>query len=132
LENSKAILKTLHGLKDLGVEISIDDFNTGYSSLNYIKQFPIDTIKIDRSFVAGLPHKKEDCAITKSIIDLAHSLKKQVVAEGVERNAQLKFLYENGCTKIQGYLFSKPIPAESMEQILFQKNEWEPIAKLKA
>ncbi|HEV8601380.1 MAG TPA: EAL domain-containing protein [Patescibacteria group bacterium] len=131
LENSESVVKTLNDLKDLGMQISIDDFNTGYSSLNYIKQFPIDTLKIDRSFVSGLPHKRDDCAIAKTIIDLGRSLKKNVVAEGVETMAQLRFLYENNCNRVQGYLFSEPIPAEPMEQILFQRKEWEPITKLK-
>jgi len=132
VEDSQSVIKILDSLKEFGVQISIDDFNTGYSSLNYIKQFPIDTLKIDRSFVTGLPNKREDCAIAKTIIDLARGLKKHVVAEGVETMGQLKFLYENHCNGVQGYLFSQPVPALSMQEILSQGKEWEPITKLKA
>jgi diguanylate cyclase (GGDEF)-like protein/PAS domain S-box-containing protein len=104
-------LNTLARLKRLGVGIAIDDFGTGYSSLNYLKQFPIDVLKIDRSFVDGLPDGEQDAQIASAIIAMAHSLKLAVIAEGVETQAQLDFLRDHGCDEIQGYLLGKPMPA---------------------
>jgi diguanylate cyclase (GGDEF)-like protein/PAS domain S-box-containing protein len=104
-------LHTLARLKRLGVGIAIDDFGTGYSSLNYLKQFPIDVLKIDRSFVDGLPDGEQDAQIASAIIAMAHSLKLAVIAEGVETQAQLDFLRDHGCDEIQGYLLGKPMPA---------------------
>ncbi len=104
-------LHTLARLKRLGVSIAIDDFGTGYSSLNYLKQFPIDVLKIDRSFVDGLPDGEQDAQIASAIIAMAHSLKLAVIAEGVETQAQLDFLRDQGCDEIQGYLLGKPMPA---------------------
>lgn len=108
----------LQRFRDLGTHVSIDDFGTGYSSLSYLKRFPIDALKIDRSFVNDLPHDTDDAAITQAIIAMAHSLKLQVVAEGVETVEQLEFLRELGCDQIQGYLFSKPVPAEAFAALL--------------
>ena len=104
-------LHTLTRLKRLGVGIAIDDFGTGYSSLNYLKQFPIDVLKIDRSFVDGLPEGEQDAQIASAIIAMAHSLKLAVIAEGVETQAQLDFLREHHCDEVQGYLLGKPMPA---------------------
>ncbi len=110
--------ETLRKLKDLGVHISIDDFGTGYSSLMYLKTFPIDTIKIDKSFVHDITTDQDDRAITQAIISMAHSLELDVVAEGVENSDQLEFLKSQGCDIIQGYLFSKPIPAEQIAPLI--------------
>jgi diguanylate cyclase (GGDEF)-like protein/PAS domain S-box-containing protein len=104
-------LHTLARLKRLGVGIAIDDFGTGYSSLNYLKQFPIDVLKIDRSFVDGLPDGEQDAQIASAIIAMAHSLKLMVIAEGVETQAQLDFLRDHNCDEVQGYLLGKPMPA---------------------
>jgi diguanylate cyclase (GGDEF)-like protein/PAS domain S-box-containing protein len=118
VDNSHSVYNTLVQLKKDGVKFAIDDFNTGYSSLNYIKRFPIDILKIDRSFVKGIPGKEKDTAIANSIINLSHSLGMIVVAEGVERPDQLKFLKERNCDKAQGYMFSPPVGAAEMLQIL--------------
>ncbi|MBB3214507.1 diguanylate cyclase (GGDEF)-like protein/PAS domain S-box-containing protein [Herbaspirillum sp. Sphag1AN] len=108
----------LRQFKELGVHISIDDFGTGYSSLSYLKRFPIDALKIDQSFVRDISVDADDAAITVSIISLAHSLKLQVIAEGVETQEQLSFLRHHGCDEIQGYLFSPPVSAEQFVQLL--------------
>lgn len=107
---------TLQIIKDLGVRIAIDDFGTGYSSLGYLRRFPIDTLKIDRSFVHDIPGSKEDTEIAATIIAMAHNLNLTVVAEGVESEAQAAFLREHGCEFYQGYHFSRPLPAAKFEQ----------------
>jgi len=105
-------MQTLHELKRLGLCIAVDDFGTGYSSLNYLKQFPIDVLKIDRSFVDGLPEGEQDAQIARAIIAMAHSLNMMVIAEGVESQAQLDFLREHGCDEVQGYLLGRPVQAQ--------------------
>lgn len=120
-------MQILSGLKRLGLAIAVDDFGTGYSSLNYLKQFPIDVLKIDRSFVDGLPGE-QDAQIARAIIAMAHSLNLMVIAEGVESQAQLDFLREHGCDEVQGYLFGRPMPAEQFgmlyaSDVLFMFNE---------
>ncbi len=110
--------QTLRRLKNMGTRISIDDFGTGYSSLMYLKTFPIDTIKIDKSFVNDVTTDPDDQAITQAIISMAHSLKLDVVAEGVETKEQLEILRSQSCDIIQGYLFSKPIPTENIAPFL--------------
>ncbi|HET8706935.1 MAG TPA: EAL domain-containing protein, partial [Pseudomonadales bacterium] len=107
LNQGIAILKDL---KALGVGLAIDDFGIGYSSLNYLKRFPIDTLKIDRSFVMDIPQDKSDMEIAAAVIAMAHKLELKVVAEGVETEEQLKFLQENHCDLCQGYFFGKPMP----------------------
>ncbi|USR40605.1 EAL domain-containing protein [Ectopseudomonas hydrolytica] len=102
-------MQTLGELKRLGLCIAVDDFGTGYSSLNYLKQFPIDVLKIDRSFVDGLPDGEQDAQIARAIIAMAHSLNMMVIAEGVESHAQLEFLREHGCDEVQGYLLGRPM-----------------------
>ncbi|MFJ3526031.1 EAL domain-containing protein [Pseudomonas sp. NPDC090203] len=105
----------LDSLKRLGLSIAVDDFGTGYSSLNYLKQFPIDVLKIDRTFVDGLPSGEQDAQIARAIIAMAHSLNLAVIAEGVETHEQLDFLREHGCDEVQGYLFGRPMPAQRFE-----------------
>ncbi|AZD04593.1 EAL and GGDEF domain-containing protein [Pseudomonas chlororaphis] len=108
-------MQILDGLKNLGLSIAVDDFGTGYSSLNYLKQFPIDVLKIDRTFVDGLPSGEQDAQIARAIIAMAHCLNLAVIAEGVETHEQLDFLREHGCDEVQGYLFGRPMPANSFE-----------------
>ncbi len=105
-------------LRALGVKLAIDDFGTGYSSLSYLKRFPVDYVKIDRSFISGLEHSSEDAAITRAIIAMVHSLERKVVAEGVETQAQMDFLKANRCDEIQGYLLSAPVPVEQFVELL--------------
>jgi diguanylate cyclase (GGDEF)-like protein/PAS domain S-box-containing protein len=104
----------LSRLKKLGLTLAMDDFGTGYSSLSYLKKFPIDVIKIDRTFVKDIPDNQDDMEITSAVIAMAHNLKLQVVAEGIETSAQLAFLRKQKCDIGQGYLFDKPIPAEEL------------------
>jgi EAL domain-containing protein (putative c-di-GMP-specific phosphodiesterase class I) len=93
----------------MNIQLAVDDFGTGYSSLGYLRRFPIDRLKIDRSFIDDVPASQHDATIAKAIISLAHNLNLSVIAEGVETRAQLGFLAENGCDEIQGYLLSKPL-----------------------
>ena len=118
MQDIKAAIATLNALKACGVRLSVDDFGTGYSSLAYLKRFPIDTLKIDRSFVRDVINNREDAAITAAIIALAQSLELQVVAEGVETQEQSEFLRKKGCHLMQGYLFSRPLPPEQLTALL--------------
>ncbi|HYD97312.1 MAG TPA: EAL domain-containing protein [Noviherbaspirillum sp.] len=108
----------LRDLKQLGVLLSLDDFGTGHSSLSYLKRLPIDALKIDQSFVRDITHTADDAAIVASIISLAHNLRRHVIAEGVETHEQLAYLQRHGCNEMQGYYFSKPVPAELFEKLL--------------
>lgn len=114
-------LARLQEIKKLGVSLSLDDFGTGYSSLSYLKRFPIDTLKIDQAFVRDVKTDLEDAALIKAIIAMAHGLGMDVIAEGVEVQEQLEFLSVHGCDSIQGYLFSRPLPADEMELMLKKK-----------
>lgn len=115
-------LETLNAFKEMGIKVSMDDFGTGYSSLSHLKKFPIDELKIDRSFVMNLPHAADDSAIANTIISMAHALNLKVIAEGVEKKDQLEFLRDNGCGEIQGYLFSPPVPADEFEALLLKRH----------
>jgi EAL domain-containing protein (putative c-di-GMP-specific phosphodiesterase class I) len=110
IEDPETSLKTLRQIKEMGLKISIDDFGTGYSSLSYLKSLPLDELKVDRSFVSGVPEDADDVAIVTATIAMAHSLGLIVVAEGVETEEQLAFLEDQGCDQYQGFLFSKAIP----------------------
>ena len=114
----EAANQTVQRLHELGVKLAIDDFGTGYSSLNYLKKFPIDTVKVDRSFIMDIPTSSDDMAITSAVIAMAHRLNMQVVAEGVETPEQLEFLLKHHCEYAQGYLFSKAVPLENITRLL--------------
>jgi diguanylate cyclase (GGDEF)-like protein/PAS domain S-box-containing protein len=111
-------INALKRLKDTGIEIAIDDFGTGYSSMTYLKQLPIDTLKIDQSFVRGLPDNRDDAAIAKTIIALAEGLELKTIAEGVETLAQKDFLMHEGCISLQGFFYAQALPAEEVEKML--------------
>jgi diguanylate cyclase (GGDEF)-like protein/PAS domain S-box-containing protein len=118
LDNVESVISTFQQLRELGVKLAIDDFGTGYSSLSYLKRFPVDYVKIDQTFIRDLTPGSEDAAITRAIIAMAHSLELKVVAEGVETQAQMDFLKSQRCDEIQGYLISKPVPADQFAQLL--------------
>ena len=118
MSDAKESIETLHQLKHLGVQLSVDDFGTGYSSLAYLKRFPLDELKIDREFIRDAISDPDDAAIAVTIINLAHSLKLRVVAEGVESEGQLSFLRMHGCDEMQGFYFSQPVPADACAQML--------------
>jgi EAL domain-containing protein (putative c-di-GMP-specific phosphodiesterase class I) len=118
MESSGKTLATLADLHRRGVVLSIDDFGTGYSSLSYLKRYPVQKLKIDKSFVDGVAEDAEDQAIALAIIGVARGLGFRTIAEGVETEAQWQFLKDNGCDEFQGYYFSKPLPAEDFEALL--------------
>jgi diguanylate cyclase (GGDEF)-like protein len=122
VENVEKSNEILNELKEWGIHISIDDFGTGYSSLSYLKKFPLDTLKIDQSFVRDLMHDPDDAAIVSAIIGMAKSLRFNVIAEGVETAEQLSYLAEHGCNEVQGYYTGKPVPAEEFVQFLVKKS----------
>jgi diguanylate cyclase (GGDEF)-like protein/PAS domain S-box-containing protein len=118
MESTEDALETVESLKKLGVQIAIDDFGTGYSSLSYLKQLSVDRLKIDRSFIRDLSSDTNDSLLVKTIIDMAHSLQLSVTAEGVETKEQFKFLHNNGCDEIQGYLIAKPMTADKVANLI--------------
>jgi EAL domain-containing protein (putative c-di-GMP-specific phosphodiesterase class I) len=118
MKNPEQAVAKMKILRAKGIRFSIDDFGTGYSSLSYLKRFPIDTLKIDRSFVTDCPTNKDDQEIIKTIISMAQSLNLETVAEGVETEEQLDFLIRHGCHIMQGYYFNRPMPANKFEKIL--------------
>ena len=120
MQNAEQAIAVMQALKKIGVKLSIDDFGTGYSSLSYLKRFPIDKLKIDQSFVRDLGEDEDDAAIVTAIIGLAKSLNLCVIAEGVEKKEQLEFLRAKGCDEVQGYYFSKPIPAADFEKLIWK------------
>jgi len=113
----------LASLKRTGVRLSIDDFGTGYSSLAYLNHFPIDLIKIDRSFIRDVPDSESDAQIASAVIALGHSLGLEVVAEGAETQAHIDFLRNEGCDEVQGYFYSQPLPAGDMTSFLSRRPE---------
>ena len=118
LSNEKVTLSVLRSLKEMGVRLSIDDFGTGYSCLSYLRQYPIDKLKIDKSFIQDCVGNSEGAAITASIINMAHSLRLRVIAEGVESEEQMTFLRHHRCGEIQGYYFSRPVSADDAVALL--------------
>ncbi len=120
MQGAGKTIAILEEISEAGIRISLDDFGTGYSSLSYLKRFPIDTVKIDRSFIRDIHTDPNDAAITRAIIAMSHSLKLSVIAEGVETEDQLAFLREQGCDEYQGYFFSQPRPAEELTELLAQ------------
>lgn len=114
------LLPTFNAIKKLGVSISLDDFGTGFSSLSYLQRFPIDNLKIDRSFIRDIPEKHDSVVLTRAIIAMANALGLSVTAEGVEKPEQLRFLTESGCQEMQGFLFSKPLSAIDFENLLIR------------
>jgi EAL domain-containing protein (putative c-di-GMP-specific phosphodiesterase class I) len=118
MADTEHAFQLLKEVRSKGISVAIDDFGTGYSSLNHLKQLPVDTLKIDRSFVRDLAHDSEDAAIVIAIISLAETLKLKVVAEGVETAEQLEFLKQHGCHEVQGYYLGRPMPAEEFERLL--------------
>lgn len=122
MENPESATKLLTEVRQLGVRVAVDDFGVGYSSLSYLKRLPIDTLKLDRSFVHGVTTDPDDAALVMAVVSLAHNLRLRVVAEGVETSEQLNFLKLLRCDEGQGYLFSKPQPVEVIEQILLKEN----------
>ena len=118
MDNTDATITALQDLKELGVSLSIDDFGTGYSSLSYLSRFPLDELKIDRSFVIDYDKSENDASLIIAIIAMARSMKLQLVAEGVETPEQYHFLRLHGAHVIQGYLFSKPVTADELKALL--------------
>jgi diguanylate cyclase (GGDEF)-like protein len=120
MKNANFTIDTLSRLQSIGVKVAIDDFGNGYSSLSYLKHFPVNILKIDRCFIQGITTDQHDSTILLAIIDLAHSLSLQVIAEGVETTEQVEFLKEHGCDQIQGYFFSPPLPDTEFVQMLIE------------
>lgn len=123
MDNPDLAVQQLNALSQIGVKLSIDDFGTGYSSLAYLKRLPIQAIKLDREFVSNLEHDEDDAKISIATLSLAHNLGLKVVAEGVETEAQRDFLISYGCDYLQGFLFSKPLPAAEVEQLIKSTNK---------
>jgi EAL domain-containing protein (putative c-di-GMP-specific phosphodiesterase class I) len=118
IQNTERAGRVLGQMKTMGVRLAIDDFGVGYSSLTHLKRFPIDTLKVDRSFIRDLPEDPEDKAITEAIIAMGKSLNLTVVAEGVETREQESFLQDHACDEMQGFLFSKPIAGDAFAELL--------------
>ena len=118
VRGTENVVAIMNELVAMGLALALDDFGTGYSSLAYLKKFPISTLKIDRSFVIGLPYEENDCAIARAIVTMAQQLRQEIVAEGVETAEQMSFLRDLGCDQLQGYLFSQPVPADDFERML--------------
>jgi EAL domain-containing protein (putative c-di-GMP-specific phosphodiesterase class I) len=112
MRDAEATIASLHALRELGVKLAVDDFGTGYSSMSYLKRFPVQALKVDRTFVDGIGREPEDSAICTAVVSLAHALGLRAVAEGVETPEQLAELRTLGCELAQGYLFGRPAPAE--------------------
>ena len=121
MKDPEAAIEKLHELKLMGIKVAVDDFGTGYSSLNYLKRFPIDTLKIDKTFVADVCKDPHDTAIVRAIINLGHALDLTVIAEGVETKEQLQYLSALECDVVQGFLFSKALPATAFEELLIEQ-----------
>jgi diguanylate cyclase (GGDEF)-like protein len=132
MSNASASVSALHDLKELGVRLSVDDFGTGYSSLSYLSRFPLDELKIDRSFVIAFDQSRNAASLVKAIIAMARRLNLHLVAEGVDSVEQFRFLRDNGVEIIQGYLFSKPLPADELEALMKSNHFPQQIAEMSA
>ena len=128
MHDAESSAVTLETLKRMGVQLAIDDFGTGYSSLSYLKRFPIDTLKIDQSFVRDLAFDADDAIIVSAVIGMGASLKQRVIAEGVETQEQLDFLRARQCIGGQGFFFSPPLDAEAFARLLRLENRSQPSA----
>jgi len=123
MDNQDKAVEVLNNLRAQGIRLAIDDFGTGYSSLAYLKRFPLDVLKIDKSFIDDIPHLQDDMEITATIIAMGHILGFKVLAEGVETQEQLDFLRKKGCDAYQGYFTSKPVPAEDFAELLRRQHK---------
>ncbi len=128
MQDSKAMAAVLQTLKDMGVHLTLDDFGTGYSSLSHLRRFPIDTLKIDQSFVRNIAVDADDASIVSAVISMGESLHMEVVAEGVETREQLTFLQEQSCPEGQGFLFGRPVPAGDFMRLWAGRDEAAPRA----
>ena len=120
MEDASEAREVLRRLNELGIKIAIDDFGTGYSALSSLKELPVHTLKIDRAFIMNLPDDHKDLAITRAVIAMAHGLGLTVIAEGVESEEQAALLLQEGCDELQGYLISRPIPAQDFTRMLVE------------
>jgi EAL domain-containing protein (putative c-di-GMP-specific phosphodiesterase class I) len=120
MQEMEVVIPKLKELRRLGVRIAIDDFGTGYSSLSYLQQFPINTLKIDRSFVGDIRAEEGDASIINAIVAMARGLKLDLIAEGVENRTQLRYLHSQGCSEVQGFIFSDPVPAAELQALVRQ------------
>jgi EAL domain-containing protein (putative c-di-GMP-specific phosphodiesterase class I) len=118
MEDVESAIRTMGQLKRMGVKLSIDDFGTGYSSLSYLRRFPVDVLKIDRSFVRDITSNEDDAAMVAAIIELARGLRMRVIAEGVETEAQLDYLRRRGCDEVQGHVYARAVPGAAVEEML--------------
>ncbi|HVQ61756.1 MAG TPA: EAL domain-containing protein, partial [Burkholderiales bacterium] len=121
MQDPEQAVKLMENLRAMGVRLTIDDFGTGYSSLGYLKRFPINSLKVDRSFVRDLPHSTDDIAITRAVIAMAHSLQMNVIAEGVELKEQFDALRNEGCDEFQGYLCRPPLIEDELIRFVRQR-----------
>lgn len=127
IDNIEACIKSLNELRAMGVQVAIDDFGIGYSSLNYLRKFPISSLKIDRSFIQEIAQNQEEVALVKAMIYLSHELNLQVVAEGTETKEVIDLLRDLGCNEVQGYYVSRPLPKEDFERFIIERNQEEAV-----
>ncbi len=123
MESGNMTQEILNEFRRMGIRIAIDDFGTGYSSLSYLQQFQLDELKIDRSFIKDIARNPNDASITRAIILMAHSLGLEIVAEGIETEAQKEFIREHGCRFAQGYLYSRPVTADQISKMLVERQD---------
>jgi EAL domain-containing protein (putative c-di-GMP-specific phosphodiesterase class I) len=129
MEDAEVTVANLLALRGMNVGISVDDFGTGYSSLSYLKKFPVTTLKIDQSFISDVATNSADAGIVRAVVEMAHGMKLNVIAEGVETKEQFAHLRQSGCDEIQGFWFSRPLSVEAVERLLDEELErWIPKA----